>query len=71
MAANILIPYGCRSGQCGSCLGWVLAGEIHYPDGFPEAISRSDAAAGMALFCSAHACSDLTIKLRSAADIFG
>lgn len=70
MAANILISHGCRSGQCGSCQGWVLEGEIDYPGGFPEAISREEAATGLALFCSAHASSDLTIKLRTAADIF-
>ncbi|MDH3387280.1 MAG: 2Fe-2S iron-sulfur cluster-binding protein [Gammaproteobacteria bacterium] len=62
-AANILIPYSCRGGQCGSCLGRVLTGRIHYPNGLPQAISDSQDRAGYALFCSALAVSDLTIEL--------
>ena len=62
-AANILIPYSCRSGQCGSCMGRVVSGEIRYPDGLPEALSDVQSESGYALFCSAHATSDLTIEL--------
>jgi CDP-4-dehydro-6-deoxyglucose reductase len=62
-AANILISYSCRSGRCGSCLGRLLAGEITYPRGRPEALSAAQNEAGYALFCSAYALSDLTIEL--------
>jgi CDP-4-dehydro-6-deoxyglucose reductase len=62
-AANILISYSCRSGQCGSCIGRVLSGEITYPHGFPDAISAAEGSAGYVLFCSAHATSDLEIEL--------
>ncbi|MDH3218493.1 MAG: 2Fe-2S iron-sulfur cluster-binding protein [Gammaproteobacteria bacterium] len=62
-AANILIPSSCRGGQCGSCLGRVLMGEIRYPNGLPQAITDSENRAGYALFCSALAASDLTIEL--------
>lgn len=62
-AADILISYSCRAGQCGSCIGKVLSGEIVYPKGFPDAISKDQASAGYVLFCSAFAKSDLTIEL--------
>jgi CDP-4-dehydro-6-deoxyglucose reductase len=62
-AANILISYSCRSGQCGSCLGKLLSGEIEYPKGLPDALGEQRYAAGYALFCSARAASDLVIEL--------
>jgi len=62
-AANILISYSCRGGQCGSCMGKVLKGEINYPNGLPDAITDAQTEAGYALFCSAFASSDLTIEL--------
>jgi len=64
--ANILISSSCRSGQCGSCLGKLLSGEIEYPEGLPDALSQQQHAAGFALFCSAHATSDLVIELTEA-----
>ena len=57
------MAYSCRSGQCGSCRGRVLAGEVAYRDGLPDAIDETEARAGFALFCSAYARSDLVIEL--------
>lgn len=62
-AANILISYSCRSGQCGSCLGRLIAGEVSYPAGQPDALSTEQREQGYALFCSAYALSDMTIEL--------
>ena len=64
LTANILISYGCRNGQCGSCQGRVIEGKIEYPGGFPDAISEWEAARGDVLLCSAHPLSDVTIELR-------
>lgn len=61
--ANILISSSCRSGQCGSCLGKLLSGEIEYPKGLPDALDQQRHAAGYTLFCSARAISDLVIEL--------
>ena len=66
LKANMLISYGCRNGQCGSCQGRVVEGKIEYPQGLPDAISESDSARGEALFCSACPLTDLTIELRKA-----
>jgi CDP-4-dehydro-6-deoxyglucose reductase len=62
-AADILISYSCRSGQCGSCMGRVIAGEITYPKGLPDATNAAEAKAGQVLFCSAYAKSDLVIEI--------
>jgi len=62
-AADVLIAYSCRSGQCRSCIGRVIEGEVVYPRGRPQAITADDTRAGLTLFCSAFAVSDLTIEL--------
>lgn len=62
-AANVLIAYSCRSGQCRSCIGRVLDGKIDYPNGQPQAITPAESESGLVLFCSAFAGSDLTIEL--------
>lgn len=61
---GIMIPYSCRGGTCGSCMGDVLVGEIAYPVGLPPAITEAEAAQGKALFCSARPRSDLEIRVR-------
>ena len=61
---GIILPYGCRNGTCGSCLGTVVSGTVHYPGAPPPALSAVPAAQGKALFCQARAASDLVIGVR-------
>jgi CDP-4-dehydro-6-deoxyglucose reductase len=61
---GIILPYGCRNGACGSCMGTVTGGSVDYPDGPPAALSEQDAAQQQALFCQARPASDLTIRVR-------
>ena len=61
---GIILPYGCRNGACGSCMGTVTAGAVDYPDGPPAALTAADAAQGQALFCQARPDNDLTIRIR-------
>ena len=61
---GIILPYGCRNGACGSCMGTVTRGAVEYPSGAPDALSDADAAQHKALFCQAHPASDLTIQVR-------
>ena len=56
------LPYGCRDGACGACLGKLISGQVTYPDGQPIALTETDEAQGMAIFCQAHAQSDLLIE---------
>jgi len=62
-AADILMPYSCRGGQCGSCMGRVIAGEAIYLDAIPDAINCDEVKAGQVLFCCAYARSDLIIEI--------
>ncbi len=60
-----VVPYSCRGGTCGACLGTVLEGEVSYPHGQrPPALSAGEQAAGKALFCQARALTDLVIEAR-------
>ena len=62
--AGFHLPYGCRNGACGSCKGRLVSGEIDYGEYQQSALSDDERAAGMALFCVAHALSPLTIECR-------
>jgi CDP-4-dehydro-6-deoxyglucose reductase, E3 len=59
-----VLPYGCRNGTCGSCMGTILSGAVVYPDGRPPALSEREEAEGKALLCQARPRSDLVIEAR-------
>jgi len=61
---GVILPYGCRNGACGSCMGVLATGTVVYPDGTPAALGEHDVAASKALFCQAQPCSDLQIVVR-------
>ena len=61
---GIIMPYGCRNGACGKCMGTVLSGAVDYEDGLPPALSEKDASKNKALFCQARPGDDLTIDVR-------
>lgn len=58
------LPYGCRSGTCGTCKTRLYEGRVHYPDKPPEALSAEEREHYMALPCQAHPKSDLIIEAR-------
>jgi CDP-4-dehydro-6-deoxyglucose reductase, E3 len=62
MRQSIDLPYGCRSGACGSCMGYLLKGDVVYEDE-PIALTEEMMAENKALFCSAMAASDLEISV--------
>jgi len=61
---GVMLPYSCKNGTCGSCMGLVQSGEVHYPFNPPMALERSDLAAGRALMCQAEPKGDLVIAVR-------
>ena len=61
---GIILPYGCRHGNCGSCMGDIITGSVDYLRGLPPALNAEDANRNKALFCQASPNSDLTIKVR-------
>ena len=61
---GISFPYGCRSGSCGTCLGNVVSGEIHYPQGLPLTVMEHEHEQGRAVFCVSVAKSDLVLEIK-------
>lgn len=62
MRQSVELPYGCRGGACGSCVGKILKGEVSYLDQ-PRALTDELIAENKALFCKALAASDLEISV--------
>jgi len=56
---DVRLPYGCRNGDCGSCRVRIIEGEVDYPQGRPDLLSREPA--DSCLTCCAEARSDLRI----------
>lgn len=64
LCQGVMLPYGCRNGACGSCKGKLLEGRLDYGGFQVAALSEAERKAGYALFCQAHALSDLVIEAR-------
>jgi CDP-4-dehydro-6-deoxyglucose reductase len=59
---GIHLPYGCRTGSCGTCRAHCLEGQSHYPDGPPLALTALEMQTGEALLCRAVPQSDLKLE---------
>lgn len=59
---GVHLPYGCRTGSCGTCRAHVAAGKTHYPEGPPLAITALEMRTGEALLCRAVPLSDLDVE---------
>jgi len=62
IAANVLLPHGCKAGQCGRCKNRCISGEFSYHDGPFDAIDETETAQGLLLCCQAKPTSDMTIE---------
>jgi len=62
MRQGVDLPYGCRNGACGSCMGTVLKGQIRYLQE-PMALEDDAMVQGKALFCIGTPESDLEISV--------
>lgn len=62
---GVVLPYGCRNGQCGTCVGWLEAGTVHYPSGKTEGLK--DQGSDACLTCQALPLSDLALRVREVA----
>jgi CDP-4-dehydro-6-deoxyglucose reductase, E3 len=61
---NVIMPYGCKNGACGSCKGRVVQGQIEQGAHQPGALTEFEKTSGGALFCCARALGDVTIEAR-------
>ena len=59
-----VLPYGCRNGTCGACMGTLVSGTVRYAGERPPGLSAAEQAAGKVLLCQAYPCSDLVIAAR-------
>lgn len=59
---GIQLPYGCRTGSCGTCRAHLRTGGIEYPDGPPLALTAFEMHHGEALLCRAVPTADLVIE---------
>ena len=64
MRADLMLPYGCRNGACGTCKGKVLAGDVDYGPHQAATLTDDEKRAGLVLFCCAKPKSDLEIEVR-------
>jgi len=64
MAADLMLPYGCRNGACGTCKGKILEGSVDYGPHQQSTLTEQEKFLGMALFCCAQPLTDLVIEVR-------
>ncbi|MDH5286289.1 MAG: CDP-6-deoxy-delta-3,4-glucoseen reductase [Betaproteobacteria bacterium] len=64
LKADLVLPYGCRNGACGSCKGEILEGSVDYGPHQATTLTDDEKRAGFALFCCAKPKTDLVIKAR-------
>ena len=62
LKAGHVLPYSCRSGTCGACMGKLLSGKVTYDGAKPPALSKLQESENKALFCQAYPASDLVIE---------
>jgi CDP-4-dehydro-6-deoxyglucose reductase len=62
---QIILPYGCRNGACGSCKGKLLEGQVDYGVYQKRALTDEEKAQGKALFCQARPLGDVVIEART------
>ena len=63
------LPYSCRQGQCTSCVGTLLSGDIDQSEG--TALDPMQEDDGFALLCIAYPRSDCRIETETQDDMFG
>lgn len=64
MRADLMIPYGCRNGACGTCKGKIVSGEVDYGAYQPGTLTDAEKTQGLALFCVATPKTDLVVEVR-------
>jgi CDP-4-dehydro-6-deoxyglucose reductase, E3 len=64
MRADLMIPYGCRNGACGTCKSRIAEGEIDYGRYQAGTLTDSEIKQGLALLCVATPKTDVTVEVR-------
>ena len=72
LAADIILPYSCRTGACSTCKGKVVSGRFEAGSAPAQILSPEELKDGYTLFCQAKPDSDMVIEaqeIRMAGDI--
>ncbi len=64
MAADLMLPYGCRNGACGTCKGRILEGRVDYGAYQASTLTDDEKQQGLTLFCCAKPATDLVIEVK-------
>lgn len=64
LRANVILPYGCKDGACGSCKAELLEGEVDYGTYQARALSEDERVRGKVLTCCAKPLSPIKLKVR-------
>ncbi len=62
---DVVLPYGCRNGACGTCKAKVLEGRVDYGVYQKRALTDAEKEQGKALLCQARPLGDLVIEART------
>lgn len=68
---GVTLAYSCRNGDCGTCKGKIIAGQVDYGKYDAKAMRDEERAHGAALFCQAVPLSDLVIDAKEIAAAAG
>jgi CDP-4-dehydro-6-deoxyglucose reductase len=62
---DLVLPYGCRNGACGTCKAKILEGEVDYGVYQRKALPDLERSQGKALLCQAKPRTDLVVEART------
>ena len=64
MAADLMVPYGCRNGACGTCKGKLVEGRVDYGPHQASTLTDDEKRQGLALLCCAKPLTDLVLEIK-------
>lgn len=64
LRANVILPYGCKDGACGSCKAELVSGQVDYGVYQQRALSEEERVRGKVLTCCAKPLSPIQLKVR-------
>ena len=64
LRANLILPYGCRDGACGSCKSRLIEGDVRHAAFQSSALSDLEQKQGYILPCVARPVTDITLSCR-------
>src|SRR4051794_37212310 len=64
MEADLMVPYGCRNGACGTCKAKIVDGLVDYGPHQASTLTDDEKRVGMVLLCCAKPLTDLVLEVR-------